>query len=67
MIVVANVNDRVEVERFLRDANAEELTAERKHLQDLMAGVAAAGSELIEWKLAARITYELRFRVPQFA
>lgn len=63
--MVANFNDRVEVERFLRNANADELLSEREHLQGLMAGVTPAASEHIVSKLVARIAYELRFRVPQ--
>lgn len=63
--MVANFYDRVEVERFLRDANADELNAEREHLQDLMASVTPATSEHIVCKIVARIAYELRFRVPQ--
>ena len=63
--MVANLNDRSEVERFLRDANAAELLAEHGHLQDLMASVAPAAPEAFLNQLAARISYELRFRVPQ--
>jgi uncharacterized cupredoxin-like copper-binding protein len=63
--MVANITDRVEVERFLRDANADELNAERAHLQDLMVSVTPSASGSIVWELAARIAYELRFRVPQ--
>lgn len=63
--MVANINDRTEVERFLRDASAHELLAERGHLQDLMASVAPAAPEALLSQLAARIAYELRFRLPQ--
>lgn len=63
--MVANINNRTEVERFLRDADAAELMAEREHLQDLMASVAPAAPEQLLAELAARITYELRFRIPQ--
>lgn len=62
--MVANLNDRAEVERFLRDASASELLAERGHLQDLMASVAPMAPEALLNQLAARIAYELRFRVP---
>ncbi|MDO8931412.1 MAG: hypothetical protein Q7U97_03380 [Rhodocyclaceae bacterium] len=63
--MVANFNDRTEVEHFLRDASAAELTAQRQHLQDLMASVTPPASEGVVKELAARIAYELRFRVQQ--
>lgn len=63
--MVANLNDRSEVERFLRDADAEELRAERQHVQDLMASITPAAPEALLRQLAERIAYELRFRVPQ--
>jgi hypothetical protein len=63
--MVANIKDRTEVERFLRDADAEELLAEREYLEDLMASVAPAAPEPLLSQLAARIAYELRFRIPQ--
>ena len=63
--MVANFNDRTEVERFLRDASANELLVERGHLQDLMASVAPAAPEALLSQLVARIAYELRFRMPQ--
>ncbi len=63
--MVGNLNDRKEVERFLRDADASELLAEREYLQDLMASVAPSAPEPLLDQLAARIAYELRFRIPQ--
>jgi len=60
--MVANFKDRIEVERFLRDANAEELHAQR---QQLITSTAAGAPEHMVWNLVARIAYELRFRVPQ--
>jgi len=63
--MVANFNDRVELERFLRDANVEELNTEREHLQRMMSDITPAASEHIVQNLVARIAYELRFRVPQ--
>jgi hypothetical protein len=63
--MVANLKNRTEVERFLRDADASELLAEREHLRDLMASVAPATPEPLLNHLAARIAYELRFRIPQ--
>jgi hypothetical protein len=63
--MVANLNDRVEVESFLRNANANELAAERSHIQDLMASVAPSAPDRFLRELAARIAYELRFRRPQ--
>jgi hypothetical protein len=63
--MVANLNDRVEVESFLRNANANELAAERSHLHDLMANVAPSAPDRFLRELAARIAYELRFRRPQ--
>lgn len=63
--MVANLEDRTEVERFLRDADAEALLAEQGHVQDLMASVVPAAPKPLLDELAARIAYELRFRIPQ--
>lgn len=63
--MVGNIKDRTEVERFLRDADANELLAEREHLKYLMASVAPAVPEPLLSQLAARVAYELRFRIPQ--
>lgn len=63
--MVANFNDRTEVERFLREANADELNAQRKHLQKMIGDAPAALSRDSAGELMARIAYELRFRVPQ--
>ena len=63
--MVANLNDRAEIERFLRDASANELLAERGHLQSLLASVVPPAPEPMLTQLAARIAYELRFRMPQ--
>ncbi len=60
--MVANLRDRTEVERFLRDADADDLLAERGRIQQLMA---SAASEPLFGELMARIAYELRFRIPQ--
>lgn len=62
--MVANLNDRTAIERFLRDASAHELLAQRSHLQDLMASVESPAPEPLLSQLAARIAYELRFRMP---
>jgi hypothetical protein len=61
---MCNINNRTEVERFLRDADAEQLLAEREHLKTLMASAASAAPEPLN-QFAARIAYELRFRIPQ--
>ena len=66
MNMVANFNDHIEVEHFLRDANAAELNAERAYLQNLLVSVTPLLLQQIVWTLDARIAYELRFRVPQF-
>ena len=63
--MVANLKDRTEVERFLRDADASDLLAERRRLQELMASIAPGAPEPLLSELAARIAYELRFRIPQ--
>ncbi|GEM_PF-3656265 len=63
--MVANLNDRAEVERFLRNADANELLAEHGHLQNLMASVARPVPEALLMQMVARISYELRFRMPQ--
>ena len=63
--MVANFSDRADVERFLRDANADELNAERTHLQNLMADLTPTAAQRIGSNLMARIAYELRFRVQQ--
>ena len=62
--MVANLKDRAEIERFLRDASSHDLLAERGHLQELMASVTTTAPESLLIQLAARIAYELRFRVP---
>jgi hypothetical protein len=62
--MVSNINDRTEVERFLRNADAAELLAEREHIQELMENVSPNAPEALLRQLAARITYELRFRAP---
>ena len=63
--MVASFGDRIRLERFLRDASAAELSVEREHLQSLLSNTPQAVSEDIIRELVARITYELRFRVPQ--
>ncbi|HEX8986902.1 MAG TPA: hypothetical protein VF816_02995 [Rhodocyclaceae bacterium] len=62
---MCNINNRTEVERFLRDANADQLLAEREHVKTLMARTAPAATEPLLSQFAARIAYELRFRIPQ--
>lgn len=62
---MCNVNNRTEVERFLRDADANQLLAERDHVKDLMASVSPAAPKPLLSQFAARIAYELRFRIPQ--
>lgn len=63
--MVADLQDRTQVESFLRDASAAELMEQRHHLQALMAAPAPSINPLqAEW-LVARIAYELRFRLPQ--
>lgn len=62
--MVSNFQDRAEVETFLRNADAAELLAEREHIQELMENVTPNAPEALLKHLAARITYELRFRAP---
>jgi hypothetical protein len=62
---MCNVNNRTEVERFLRDADANQLLAEREHVKDLMASVSPTAPKPLLSQFAARIAYELRFRIPQ--
>ncbi|HEX8964325.1 MAG TPA: hypothetical protein VF801_15075 [Rhodocyclaceae bacterium] len=62
---MCNINNRTEVERFLRDANADQLIAEREHLKTLMASAAPSAPAALLSDFAARIAYELRFRIPQ--
>lgn len=62
--MVADLQDRTQVENFLRDASAAELMEQRHQLQALMAGPVPSINPLqAEW-LVARIAYELRFRMP---
>jgi hypothetical protein len=63
--MLTDLHDHDEIERFLRDANAEDLLEERSHLQDLMANITPAAPEAFLKHFAARIAYELRFRVQQ--
>jgi len=63
--MVKNLNDRTELERFLRDANADELNADREYLQTLITTGLSGTSESTVRVLAARISYELRFRLPR--
>ena len=63
--MVANFNDHTEIERFLRDASAHELLAERGHIQELMTNDVPVAPESLLSQLTARIAYELRFRIPQ--
>jgi hypothetical protein len=62
--MIANLNDSKERERFFRDANADDLLAERGHIEQLMASVSPAVSESLLHELAERVSYELRFRKP---
>jgi hypothetical protein len=61
--MVSDLRDRTQVERFLRNATAAELLDEHSHLKRLLAQATAPAGETEH--LAARIAYELRFRVPQ--
>lgn len=63
--MVSDFRNRTQVEHFLRDASAEELIEQRSHIQDMLARVPAMAGEAE--RFAARIAYELRFRVPQSA
>lgn len=62
--MVANFQNRVEVEQFLHDANANDLLVARNQVQTLMASHNFNLPEPVLARLAARIGYELRFRVP---
>ena len=63
--MVSDFRNRTQVERFLRDASAEELLEQRSRIQDLLAQVPGMAGEAEQF--VARIAYELRFRVPQSA
>ena len=60
--MVSDFHDRTQVENFLRNANAEELLEQRSHIQDLRLRAPTIAGEAD--RLAARIAYELRFRMP---
>lgn len=62
--MVADLHDHTQVERFLRNASADELVAQRDRLQSLLEGNAQADSAKHAERLVARIAYELRFRMP---
>lgn len=61
--MVSDFRNRTQVEHFLRDASAEELLEQRSRIQDMLAEVPGMAGEAE--RFAARIAYELRFRVPQ--
>lgn len=60
--MVSDIHDRSQIEHFLRNASAEELLAQRNHIQDMLARAAAPAGDAE--RLVARIAYELRFRIP---
>jgi hypothetical protein len=62
--MIVNINDRREVERFLHFASIHELSAEREHMNRLMAANCPSKSADHLKALAGRINYELRFRKP---
>ncbi len=59
--MVSDLRNRSQVEHFLRNASAEELLEQRDHIPDLRTSVPDVDAE----RFAARIAYELRFRLPQ--
>jgi len=61
--MVSDFRNRNQIEHFLRNASAEELLAQRHQIMDLMAKTPSAAVEVE--RFAARIAYELRFRIPQ--
>ncbi|HEX8989386.1 MAG TPA: hypothetical protein VF816_15625 [Rhodocyclaceae bacterium] len=61
--MVSDLRNRDQVERFLRNASAEELVAQRDRIASLRSQSQSAVADAE--RLMARIAYELRFRVPQ--
>ncbi|CAG0969371.1 hypothetical protein RHDC4_01175 [Rhodocyclaceae bacterium] len=62
--MVADLQDHTQVERFLRNASADELVAQRDRLQSLLDHNTPTDNAMHAEKLVARIAYELRFRMP---
>lgn len=61
--MVSDLRNRDQVERFLRNANAEELLERRRQIESLLS---QSPSPFVDAeRLIARIAYELRFRIPQ--
>jgi hypothetical protein len=60
--MVSDLRNRPQVEHFLRNASAEELLEQRKRIPDLLARSPLSAGEAE--RFAARIDYELRFRLP---
>jgi hypothetical protein len=61
--MVSDLRDHPQIERFLRNASAEELIEQRNHIQELLTQAVAADGDAE--RLISRIAYELRFRIPQ--
>jgi len=61
--MVSDFRNRNQIEQFLRNASAEELLAQRSQIRDMLAKTPSAATEIE--RFAARIAYELRFRLPQ--
>ena len=61
--MVSDFRNRNQIEQFLRNASAEDLLAQRNQILEMMVKTPSAAVEVE--RFAARIAYELRFRVPQ--
>lgn len=61
--MVSDLRNQDQVERFLRNANAEELLERRRQIQSLLCQSPSPFADAEH--LIARIAYELRFRIPQ--
>ncbi len=61
--MVSDIRNRTQIEKFLRDASAEELLEQRSRIQSLLDSSPAHAGEAQH--LLTRIAYELRFRVQQ--
>jgi hypothetical protein len=61
--MVSDIRNRTQIEKFLRDASAEELMEQRNRIQSLLDTSPAQAGEAQH--LLTRIAYELRFRVQQ--
>jgi hypothetical protein len=60
--MIANINNRGEVESFLRFADKQQLQMEKGNIEKLLEAMSPPVSESLLKSIAGRIAYELRFR-----